>query len=1116
MSKHIQSKDTSKSLNDIISKNLKSLEENKDFKELKEKLDKGNNFIDYFLVIGQEPTIYREKWLYTSDIGTLNEKYKEQLKPKIISSFPNFEKSTIAFDETILIHIFPNGYKLIKTRQKPKSKVFSFILDNNYYNLNYPQKYLTCLICYESIEKYKYLLELENSDGELTYNEKENIKSQPFADIYIPKCILLMSLYPFFGEFEKIISEIYSYSQNLFYKQVDLMTLKPSDSRRISASYRRMSTFIEETKTQQPEIPLEKIIENLLIELPVPPRGVSDITYFLNEEERTIKQNKMNELPLLDINLLKIFLEFSEKDVIKIYNSIFLESRILFFSKNIECLNNFIYGLLALLYPFQYQYQIVTILPKLNFEIIESPTPFIAGINQSFYEKFFEDHNFILEDSILVVDIDNKKVEMKNEKIKLPEFPSKYKKNLEKKLQEIVGKIIKKFRGEKPDKKPQKKGKANNTSQTESKKDGSSLNIGNTSSSENYPIGSAKSEALPVPKDMVNQADSEDEDYDVLEEKSIELDEKTELLNNFNINYEFNQEISDSFFNFNANLLSNYNQYLNTEFYSTNTMPSLEMLFKVAEYLKNISQADKPFYKKFIEETQIFGDFIYLRMVPKNSKEKIRILKFDEKINEISNNSRSNKYIGVFTNTKEYDFATKSAILRPRSLSEHEINFYKDEKNQKKLLSFGVEVKCEKNEKPGKDKNLYKISFSYPIFPKLTNLLFLNETIKDYFPPQNFNEELDSINDDIISKSHLGDVSIRLDDMKKYIYLCWIQLWALTFWYNEEIEKRYRFDKLIDIINQSSCYEIEIFNLLFDVLSKYGTETMILRLYHLLAIKKKLNPSFKVHNMVMKIMESKLVEDEKKKEEKKSEGVKGERKDIKGKKGEGKSMEGNFIEKLQKIISKDEKPITKINFSKRTFRSKYFPNILTENIQFFAFDACYLCQQEFNLEIVSKDFKAMKRDLYWVKCQNPDCNDWILPKLTVKFGEEINKTGDMKKNTSNVENIVLFCPYILKNNYNTFFKKNEMKLDVEKFMMNYSTIFWNSLWYFKLNNLEYDFIQPYYYRFPEIKYSPELNISLEDFKSKNNATKKTNTNKTKKKSTFDYSKLEISNINFVI
>lgn len=77
---------------------------------------------------------------------------------------------------------------------------------------------------------------------------------------------------------------------------------------------------------------------------------------------------------------------------------------------------------MALLYPFQYQYQIVTILPQINFEIIESPTPFIAGINQSFYDNFFDDHNFILEDSILVVDIDNKKINVINEKTKYQNF----------------------------------------------------------------------------------------------------------------------------------------------------------------------------------------------------------------------------------------------------------------------------------------------------------------------------------------------------------------------------------------------------------------------------------------------------------------------------------------------------------------------------------------------------------------------------------------------------------------------------------------------------------------------------------------------------------------------
>ena len=1055
----IELKEIDEKINERVEKNLKLLEESKDYKDIKEKLDKGNNLIDYFLVIGQEPIIYREKWLYTEDVNTLNEKYKEQLKPKIISSFPPFEKSTIAFDESILIHIFPNGYKLIKSKQQPKPKVFSFILDNNYYNLNYPQKYLTCLICYESIAQYKTLKDLEDKyKNKENNNEIINNNLQSYEDIYIPKCILIMSLYPFFGEFEKIITEIYSYSRNLVYKLIDKLpqpNKQTLDNRKLSISFRRMSTFTEVKKDMLPDRSIDKILENLIIELPVPPRGVAKISYFSNENERIIHQNKMNELPLLDINLKKIFVEFSVKDIITIYNYIFLESRILFFSKNIEYLNNFIYGLLALLYPFQYQYQIVTILPQVNFEIIESPTPFIAGINQSYYDKFFEDQNFILEDTILVVDIDNKKLNMINEKTNLPEFPAKYRKSFDKKLQEIVNKYLKKYKTEKSEPKhlPRKSKQVLPLSHFETRKEGNTSMSGTFSTLDT--IDSAKSLTLSQ-LDIINHINSIEEESDSMDDTIItsnELDEKTEMLNNLNIDYDFNQEISDLFFNFNANLLSNYNQFLNREFYSTNTMPSLEMLFKVPEYLKTIPATDKKFYEKFIEETQIFGDFIYLRMVPKNSKEKIRILKFDEKINENSN-TRSSKIGGVFTNTKEYEFVSTSAILKPRPLTKYEKNYYKVEKNRIKLLTYGIDVHYGKNEK-----NEDSAFFNYPIFPKLTNLLFLPETIKDYFPPQNFNEELDIINDDIISKSHLADVSIRIDDMKKYIYLCWIQLWALTFWYCQEIEKKYRFQELIKIIEKSSCYEMEIFNLLFDVLSKYGYETMVLKLYDVL-VKKKLNPSFKVHNTVMKIMESR-------------------------------KMEGNFAENLKKIIENEEKyTYTKNNFNRRTFKSKYYPNILTENIKFYAFDSCYMCQQSINLELISKNLKEMKRDLNWTTCPNPKCGESILPKLTVQFGEEINKSGDMKKNTCIIENIVLFSPYILKNNYNTFFKKNEMKIDVETFMMNYSNIYWGSIWYFKLNNLEYDFMQPYYYRLEEIKTDPNFEINLDYIDDENNNIKK--------------------------
>jgi hypothetical protein len=462
-------------------------------------------------------------------------------------------------------------------------------------------------------------------------------------------------------------------------------------------------------------------------------------------------------------------------------------------------------------------------------------------------------------------------------------------------------------------------------------------------------------------------------------------------------------------------------------------------------------------------------------MIPKNSKEKIRILPFDEKINENSNLRQSKINLSIFTKTKEYEFVDTHTIEEPRSLTEKEIEFYKDKSNQKRLLSYGVVVSEDK-----KDKN--KIIFEYPIFPKLTTIFFLEDNIKDYFPPNNWNENIDLINEDLISKSHLGDVSIRFDDMKKYIYLCWMHMWALTFWYCEDKEKNYRFQELIKVIEKSNCYEMEIFNLLFDALSEYGKDNMVLRLYYIL-LKKKLNPNFKVHNIVMKIME-------------------------------GKKIEGNFSENLEKIIKAEEKKTyKKSNFSPRTFKSKYYQNILTEDIKFYTFDSCIFCQKIINLELLSKNIKEDQRELQWAICPNPECKQQLLPKLAVQFGKEINKNGEMKNNTCNYENVILFSPYVLKNNYNTLFsKKVGIKLDVDDIMIKYSNIFWNSLWYFKLNKLEYDFMLPYYYRVEAIKPFQQFNINFES-NDKNNGQDE---DVEEVSGPFDMNEFKIINFNFVI
>jgi hypothetical protein len=92
--------------------------------------------------------------------------------------------------------------------------------------------------------------------------------------------------------------------------------------------------------------------------------------------------------------------------------------------------------------------------------------------------------------------------------------------------------------------------------------------------------------------------------------------------------------------------------------------------------------------------------------------------------------------------------------------------------------------------------------------------------------------------------------------MENYIYLCWIQLWAMTLWYQDEIEKRYRFQQLLGVLDKIRNHEMETFNLLFECLSKYGEDMMILKLYERL-LNYRLNPSFSICSIVMRLIDKK-------------------------------------------------------------------------------------------------------------------------------------------------------------------------------------------------------------------------------------------------------------------
>ena len=468
------------------------------------KLDEGHNLVDYFLTIGLDPEISLKPWLYEASINQLNTTYKEYLSPKIINKFPSFEKKLIGIDEAIINHIFPLGFNLIEIlNEPPKEQIFSILLDNNMYSIKHPVKFVTCLLFYEPLtnyykifEKYHdiniafsslknnsnnnlinisnfldnnsnghfilndnmstystntiYLGQIINNNSDLKNNiqpvfkgsnlkssdmsQKEtnissiintnnlnnnniyNSKIKNFERYYVPKCICLVSLYPFITEFKTILNEIYKYS-----------------------------------KEENIKIPLEKIINNLVLEVPVPPRGLYSIEYNILQTNLLLKNSRINSLFYISFDFELLFAKFNIKQILTIFQYLLLGIKTIFFSSEIQYLTPIILSSLVLLFPFKYPFPIGSITPRESYNLIDNITPELLGINEKYYPEFFIQNDISISNNLLVVNIDERKLEHlspknnnnKNKKGKynIPALPKKITEKLYKKLEHYFSKI---------------------------------------------------------------------------------------------------------------------------------------------------------------------------------------------------------------------------------------------------------------------------------------------------------------------------------------------------------------------------------------------------------------------------------------------------------------------------------------------------------------------------------------------------------------------------------------------------------------------------------------------------------------------------------------------------
>jgi len=952
---------SSKTLRKMLSKEEITKYQN----DLQNELNLAHTFLEYFLIIGLDPRISMRNYLYNTEPSEIIKYYANEIKPEVLSKYPPMKKNIINIDNSIVDICFQNNFNLQEFSSQPEPEIFSLLLDNYFYSIDYPHKYITCLKFYESLEcYYKLKTKLQNKlgnnyDGKIpkydgfgsnSINFFDNDEIDLSADLsfdgnksyeidymskqmndklknyYFPKIICFISLKPFYKEQEIILRQIYNY-------------------------------YINNGKKK---IPLEKIILNILCNIPIPPNGLFELSYKFNNEgndknnfnEIKIKEHKYNELKSIDYNINIMLSIINIDNLLEIFKYTIYEIKTLIFSTNINNLCIFVNGILSLLYPFNYSFQVSSCVPKNALDVLESISPYIFGINQTYTETFFKDNNISLDGiDLMIIDIDNKKVIIKeNNKEDYPDLPSSYFKKLKSGIEGCVKKL-------------------------------KSLNKGDNNKEYNF--------------------------------------------------------FSSIFYDLFLYILEDYSNYLNNDYFVNKSKyknSSIKGLFKINDFVNNHYSNERPFIQKLVN-SQMFCEFIFKKMLPKNLNDKMDILFFDESLNKKYNDKIllfGKKKPLFFLNSKEYEYKHIYNIPKVKELSLEEKNRYDKNNYILKNLFLGQDIDIEYN-KSIQENDYY---FNYILFPILNNDYFFYPNYDYYF--SSMSNDIKRINIDILSKSYLNSMEGNESEMLNYIYLTYIEIWGYSYFYQKLGERNYRFEQLILVLNKVYHHEIELFNNIFQSLSKFNETDKILRLYENF-LSHKLTPSNFIYSIVGKIID--------KQKNNRPETLDKNYNDIE-------ISLRTFSSNSLKIQSKDYEN----KLERRIFRTEDEKNIFGEFVIFHTTQLCPECGKLIDIENISLDYKSMKKETLWAQCKL--CNKYILPQLTVQLGNDIN-SGHTEE-SSKITKFILHSPYELKLNLKeTIDKDGTQFLEVEKFKMKYPSLFWSCIWYFRLYKLDIDIMLPY-------------------------------------------------------
>eukprot|EP00742_Colponemidia_sp_Colp-10_P005895 GILJ01006306.1.p1 GENE.GILJ01006306.1~~GILJ01006306.1.p1 ORF type:complete len:1365 (-),score=226.47 GILJ01006306.1:161-4003(-) len=940
---------------------------------------------------------------------------------------------------------FPLGVKILHDQFSiPMPKCHYFVLTG----LSGERRYATCLTFYEERDYIVPLAppdttevvppstpiqhegdgssEQQTDTGDKADHSVVCLSSSPTRTAWIPKCILILSRWPFFAFFKGFLSELYRIS------------LAPST------------------------IPIERWVVNLIDETPLPPPGKYELIYSITKETFRVCRPPSNQLPLLGCSVLPLFQCLSLPNIITVLFSILLERKVVLMSRHLTLLTVCSEILQSFLFPFFVTGVFVPLLPSSLSDFLHSPVPFLIGVHSDLQEIVSYipglvvvdlDRNYVDSgtDSRTNINILDTSVDMEEP---LPPLPEHHVQKLMKRLKTVLSKIA-------PDKTEiVRERDRSNSFALNSTTSGSSIN----SHGGEVGLGMIRRKSsdqldkgMTWDPDLAFASSLRPEEIDVVSSPAAKpsKDDLSEY------------DVRTAFMYFFVSVLRKYKQYL--IFPSEGEMfepdPSLTRWFNRESFLQDgVGDAERPFMAALIQ-TQLFAKFVQDRVHPPSPAVQYEVQFFDEQIDAKQNRSKLtlNKRATPFLNDKTQTVSKTFVVPSPdtKDLDESSLFTYRFFPDLCDTLMYQPRTALMRNLSDEDGASMQLLS------SRSTSSLLSNVRLSMGKGKKMRGRSGTAANISVNATGTGKDAPVNTPT--DCIYGSWVNMWVATLKFIKDEERLGRIEQLLMVLDHMLLEGLKIptatYRLLIEGLSKHGTTEMAVRLFEWMT-----REGVRPEPAILAMMIHNFAGSSAHKDEFNEDGSKVKRDSIKDNRmaqarrtlqaagyspdksrviGLGESSRGLKHRPAMRILRADSFGRV-VRGRHRLSGDDRWSTIRTVTLH--VKQSCPACGFVLTSRFMKELGWVADPNDYTCTCPVASCRHRFIPQIQIKTS--ISGPEDM---------IVFLSPWtLLKEVENMVFKGSpNLEVDPSRFGTEHANVFWNLLWHFADKRLPFDFLLPY-------------------------------------------------------